>query len=65
MRKYTIKEKDVLVGKEVGSFFCSNDYEIERKIFMKEAKTKVVDYYIKGTRKNKILLTLVNYKRED
>lgn len=65
MRQFTIKEKDVLVGKEAGKFFCSKDYEIEKKIFMEEAESKIVDYYIKGTRKNKILLTLVNYKRDD
>lgn len=65
MRQFTIKEKDVLVSKEVGKFFCSKDYEVEKEIFMKEANTKAVDWYLKGTRGNEILLTLVNYKRED
>jgi hypothetical protein len=65
MKEFTIKEKEVYVGQEKGKFFCGKDYDVEKKIFMKEAKTNVVDWYLKGLKKDKVVLTLVNYKRED
>ena len=65
MRQFTIKEKDVWVGKQDGKFFNEKDYQKEKTIFMKESKSNIVDWYLKVMRKNKVLLTLVNYKRQD
>jgi len=65
MRQFTIKEKDVWVGKQDGKFFNEEDYEKQKLIFMKESKSNIVDWYLKDMRKNKVLLTLVNYKRQD
>ena len=64
-RKFTIKEKDVWVGKQEGKFFNEKDYEKEKNKFMEEAKTDVVDWYIKDKKEDSVLLTLVNYERED
>ena len=65
IKSFTIKEKDVYVGSQKGKFFNVKDYDREINIFMKEADTKVVDFYIKGKKGDQVLLTLVNYKRED
>ena len=65
MRKFTIKEKDVWVGTQKGKFFNEKDYEKEKLIFMKESKSKVVDWYLKDMKNNMVLITLVNYKRQD
>ena len=43
MKQFTIKEKDVWVGKQDGKFFNEKDYQKQKSIFMKEAKTNVVD----------------------
>jgi hypothetical protein len=65
MRKFTIIEKDVLVRKQTGKFFNLEDYKKEKAIFMKEAKTNDVDFFIKGNKKGLVLITLVNFLRED
>ena len=65
MRQFTIKEKDVWVGKQEGKFFNEKDYQKEKTIFMKESRSNIVDWYLKDMKKNKVLLTLVNYKRQD
>ena len=65
MKQFTIKEKDVWVGKQDGKFFNEKDYQKQKSIFMKEAKTNVVDWYLKDMKKNMVLITLVNFKRQD
>ena len=65
MRQFTIKEKDVWVGTQKGKFFNEKDYAKEKLIFMKESKSKVVDWYLKDMKNNMVLITLVNYKRQD
>ena len=65
VRQFTIKEKDVWVGKQEGKFFNEKDYQKEKTIFMKESRSNIVDWYLKDMKKNKVLLTLVNYKRQD
>tara|TARA_R110002167_G_scaffold139014_1_gene326415 strand:+ start:2365 stop:2571 length:207 start_codon:yes stop_codon:yes gene_type:complete len=65
VKSFTYKEKDVYVGQQKDKFFNVDDYDKEHDIFKKETNAKVVDFYIKGIRGNQVLLTLVNYKRED
>ena len=64
-RKFTTKEKDVWVGKQEGKFFNEKAYEKAKNKFMEEAKTDVVDWYIKDKKEDSVLLTLVNYERKD
>ena len=65
MKQFTIKEKDVWVGKQDGKFFNEKDYQKQKSIFMKEARTNVVDWYLKDMKKTMVLITLVNFKRQD
>ena len=65
VKSFKYHEKDVLVGKQKDKFFNVDDYEKEHDIFKKETKAKVVDFYIKSTKGDQVLLTLVDYKRED
>ena len=65
IKSFTLKEKNVFVGTQEGKFFNADDYNREAELFKKEANTEIVDWYLAGTKGDKVRLTLVNYKRED
>ena len=65
IKTFTLKEKDVWLPKQDGRFFNDEAYKKERKIFMEEANTKVMDWYIVGMSKTKVKVSLVNYERQD